>query len=59
MSNNSSSIEHETDSIRAAKQADIANATPTIPYRDGALRNNKMPATETIAAQRVHEMDYP
>jgi len=37
----------------------IANATPTIPYRDGALRNNKMPATDTIAAQRVHEMEYP
>jgi len=37
----------------------IANATPTIPYRDGALRNNKVPATDTIAAQRVHEMDYP
>jgi len=60
MSNNSSSIEHETDSIRAAKsKPTIANATPTILCRDGALRNNKMPATETIAAQRVHEMDYP
>jgi len=51
MSNNSSSIEHETDSIRAAKsKPTIANATPTILCRDGALRNNKMPATDMIAA---------
>ena len=57
MSNNSSSIEHET--ILFGQRSKPMIATPTIHYRDGAVRNNKVPATDTIAAQRVHEMDYP
>ena len=38
MSNNSSSIEHET--ILFGQRSKPMIATPTIPYRDGALRNN-------------------